>query len=197
MKLRGFICLIMLAVCLLSLAKWTDGLNQEKRVVIIYGSRYGSTAQTAKWIAEGMEGIPKVISAKEASAADLSYYDLIILGSGIYGGQLQEDMQVFLAEKKQEVKLKIMALFVVCGATGPQAQRYLDMFAAELEITPIYMRAFEGWLKKELLSPEDYQMLESFYKRSNRPFENWDRTDKAKAVQFGQELLEAVKNAPQ
>ena len=195
MKLRGFLCLIMVAVCLLSLAKGIEGSNAEKKVVIIYGSRYGSTAQTAKWIAEGMEGKAEVVSAKEVK--DLTGYDFVILGSGIYSGQLHEDMQAFLAEKKQEVKPKIVALFVVCGAPEDRAQGYLDMFAAECEVTPTLMRAFGGWLKKELLSPEDYQLLENMSKRANRPFENWDRTDKAKAVQFGKEILEAISKASQ
>ena len=34
-------------------------------VIIIYGSRYGSTAQTGKWIAEGMEGKADVVSAAD------------------------------------------------------------------------------------------------------------------------------------
>jgi len=197
MKFRILLCVLIVGAGLLSLVKGMEGLNDEKRVVIIYGSRYGSTAQTAKWIAEGMEGIPKVMSAKEASATDLSYYDLVILGSGIYSGQLQEDMLAFLAEKKGEVSRKITALFVVCGASGPNAQGYLDMFAAECGITPILKRDFRGWLKKELLSPEDYQLLENFYKRGNRPFENYDNTDKTKCIEFGKEIWEAIKDAPQ
>ena len=196
MKFRIVLCVLIVGACLLSLAKGMEALNDEKRVAIIYGSRYGSTAQTAEWIAEGMQGVPKVMSAKDVG--DLSYYDLIILGSGIYGGQLQEDMSAFLAERKDEVKNKIVALFVVCGATGPSAERYLEMFAAECGgITPILKRDFRGWLKKELLSPEDYQILENYYKSANQPFENYDETDKTKCVEFGKEIWEAIKNAPQ
>ncbi|TKJ32379.1 hypothetical protein CEE39_05630 [bacterium (candidate division B38) B3_B38] len=196
MKFRIVLCVLIVGVCLLSLAKGMEARNDEKRVAIIYGSRYGSTAQTAEWIAEGMQGVPKVMSAKDVG--DLSYYDLIILGSGIYSGQLQEDMLAFLAERKDEVKNKIVALFVVCGASGPSAERYLEMFAAECGgITPILKRDFRGWLKKELLSPEDYQLMENLYKRRNQPFENYDNTDKTKCVEFGKEIWEAIKDAPQ
>ena len=190
MRCKSLFCLLMVAVCFLSLAEGMDGLNQDKKVVIIYGSRYGSTAQTAKWIAEGMGGIPEVISAKEAK--DVAGYDIVILGSGIYSGQLQEDMLAFLAEKKDEVKDKVFALFVVCGGSGPSAQGYLDMFASKCEATPVLTRDFRGWLKKELLSPEDYQLLENMYKRRDRPFENYDNTDKTKCIEFGKEILEAI-----
>lgn len=196
MKFRIVLCVLIVGVCLLSLAKGMEAGNDEKRVAIIYGSRYGSTAQTAEWIAEGMGGVPKVMSAKDVG--DLNYYDLIILGSGIYSGQLQEDMRAFLAERKDEVKNKIVALFVVCGASGPSAERYLEMFAAECGgITPILTRDFRGWLKKELLTPEDYQLMENLYKRRNQPFENYDNTDKTKCIEFGKEIWEAIKDAPQ
>lgn len=195
MKFRILLCVLIVGAGLLSLAEGMDGLSQEKKVVIIYGSRYGSTAQTAKWIAEGMGGIPKVMSAKDAK--DVAGYDIVILGSGIYSGQLQEDMLAFLAEKKDEVKDKVFALFVVCGASGPAAQGYLDMFASKCEATPVLTRDFRGWLKKELLSPEDYQLLENMSKRRNRPFENYDNTDKTKCIEFGKEIWEAIKDAPQ
>ena len=196
MKFRIVLCALIVGVCLLSLAKGMEASNDEKRVAIIYGSRYGSTAQTAEWIAEGMGGVPEVMSAKDVG--DLSYYDLIILGSGIYSGQLQEDMLAFLAERKDEVRPKIVALFVVCGASGTSAERYLEMFAAECGgITPILTRDFRGWLKKELLTPEDYQLMENLYKRRNQPFENYDNTDKTKCIEFGKEIWEAIKDAPQ
>mgnify|MGYP001109015729 CR=1 FL=1 len=179
----------------LSTASQADDLSlnvslAEKKVAIIYASRYGSTAQTANWIAEGMEGKAVVKSVKEVG--DLAAYDLLILGSGIYFGQLHQDMLPFLESHKAEIKEKLLALFVVCGAPVSSAQRYLDMFASKCEATPAFSRAFNGWQKKELLSPEDYKTLEDYYKRSNRPFENYDHTDKSKCLEFGKEILKAL-----
>lgn len=187
MRIRVVFCVITAAACLLASVTGISCINKGKKGAIIYASRYGSTAQTAEWIAEGMEGMAEVISAAEA--ADLSSYDFVILGSGIYAGQLHKDMSAFLEEKKEELSVKTTtALFVVCGATGSYAQGYLDMFAAESGTTPSLMKAFGGWLKKELLSPEDFKMLESYYKSINRPFENYNNTDEAKALEFGREI---------
>jgi|GEM_PF-1160055 len=162
----------------------------EKKIVIIYGSRYGSTEQTAKWIAEGMEGKAEVIAALEAE--DLTTYDKVILGSGIYGGQLHQDILAFLTENKGEVNDKIVALFVVCGSPASYAQGYLDMFAERCEVKPALMKAFRGWQKKELLSPEDYKILENYYKSVNQPFVDYDHTDKTKCIEFGKEILDAI-----
>jgi len=186
MRIRVVFCVITAAAFLLASVTGIGCINKGKKGAIIYASRYGSTAQTAEWIAEEMEGMAEVIPVAEA--ADLSSYDFVILGSGIYGGQLHKDMRAFLEEKKEELSGKITAIFVVCGATGSYAKGYLDMFAAESGTTPSLMKAFGGWLKKELLSPEDFKVLESYYKSINRPFENYDNTDKAKALEFGREI---------
>jgi len=161
--------------------------EEPKDVVIIYASRYGSTARTAEWIAEGMEGKATVLSLKDAE--DLSAYKNIILGSGIYFDQLHPDMSAFLEARGDELTNKLLAVFVVCGTPPDQAQGYLNMFAEKCKATPRLMRAFGGWIKKELLSPEDKKSLEDYYKNINEPLNNYDNTDKAKCLAFGKEIL--------
>ncbi len=161
-----------------------------KSVVIVYGSRYGSTAQTAEWIAEGMEGTAAVVAAKDAG--DLGGYERVVLGSGIYGDQLHADMAAFLEKSGEEVRNKLLALFVVCGAPPDHAKGYLEMFAGKCGAAPLLAQAFQGWMKKELLSPEDFQGLEGYYKSIDQPFENWDSTDKAKCLEFGKAILEKM-----
>jgi menaquinone-dependent protoporphyrinogen IX oxidase len=167
------------------------GLSAEgKSTVILYGSRYGATEQTARWIAEGMGQEADVQAVKEAG--DLSGVHFIILGSGIYYDQLQEDMTAFLAARKDEIKDKVVALFVVSGS-GPGGGAYLETFAQALGRKPGLTKAFSGWMKKERLSAEDYKALEGYYKNANQPFENYDRTDKEACLQFGREILKAIK----
>jgi menaquinone-dependent protoporphyrinogen IX oxidase len=162
----------------------------QKSVVIVYGSRYGSTAQTAQWIAEGMAGKADVVSAGEAG--DLGGYKHVVLGSGIYNDALHADMAAFLEKRGVEVKDRIVALFVVCGMPPDQAGSYLDMFAEKCQAKPLVTRAFNGWMKKEILNPEDYKGLEDYYKSAGYPFENYDRTDKAKSLEFGKEILARI-----
>ena len=158
-----------------------------KGTVIIYASRYGSTARTAEWIAEGMEGKAAVVSVKDVG--DLKAYKNIILGSGIYFDQLHPDMSAFLETRGEEVRNKLLAVFVVCGTPPDQAQGYLNLFAEKCKVHPRLMRVFGGWIKRELLSPEDNKSLEAFYKSINQPLKNYDSTDKAKCLEFGKEIL--------
>ena len=189
MKIISFVLLVVLLAGLPVFAAPAEAAVP-KDAIIIYASRYGSTARTAEWIAEGMEGKAAVVSIQDAG--DLSGYGKVILGSGIYGDQLHADMTAFLEKRGEEVRDKLLALFVVCGMPTDQAGGYLDMFAGKCQAKPLLMRAFNGWMKKELLTPEDFKGLENYFKSVNQPFENYDNTDKAKCLQFGKEILEKM-----
>ncbi|MBE0664354.1 MAG: hypothetical protein IH584_00930 [Candidatus Aminicenantes bacterium] len=186
MKIISIALLVVLG-CGLAVFAAAAPAQGQKGVVIVYASRYGSTAKTAEWIAAGMAGKATVVSAGEAG--DLGGYEKIILGSGIYNDKLHVDMAAFLEKQGAEVQDKLIALFVVCGAPPDQAGPYLEMFAEKCQAKPLLARVFNGWMKKELLSAEDYKGLEAYYKGAGYPFEDYDQTDKAKCLEFGKEIL--------
>ena len=160
-----------------------------KSAVILYGSRYGATEQSARWIAAGMNQEADVRAVKDAG--DLSAYRFIVLGSGIYYDQLHADMAAFLSARKDEIKDRVVALFVVSGS-GPDGAPYLDTFAEALGRKPALVKALGGWFKKDRLSPEDFAGLEAYFKSVNQPFENSDKTDKNACVEFGKEILKTL-----
>jgi hypothetical protein len=47
-------------------------------------------------------------------------------------------------------------------------------------------------LTKKLLSPDDYKVLEGFYQRGNRPFEDYDRLQRKDCLDFGEEILKQI-----
>jgi menaquinone-dependent protoporphyrinogen IX oxidase len=196
--MRRLFCATALA-CLLGLAfgcqPGEEVAKGQHDTVIIYGSRYGSTAQTARWIAEGMEGKADILAAKDAG--NLDAYRHIILGSGVYYNDLHEDMLSFLKANKEAVKDRVVAVFIVSGTPPPEARPYLDDFVSKSEAQDPLARAFWGWLKRELLSPEDLKGVEDFYEMIDQPFENFDRTDKSACLQFGKEILQATSGSEQ
>jgi flavodoxin len=159
---------------------------------IIYGSRYGSTKLTSEWIVEGMDLPVDIIDAKEALNRDLSNYKYIVLGSGIYYGDIQEDLNAFLEKRKDEIAPRVVAVFVVCGASGPYTERYIEVLKEKSGASPKLGNAFPGRMIKKSLSKEDYEALEGFSTRRGRPFEDYDRMDKSLCLDFGKKLVEVV-----
>lgn len=68
-----------------------------KRVLVAYGSKYGATAGIAERIGETLR--QKGLSADVLSVGrvqDLSGYDAVVLGSGVYAGAWRKDAAAFL-----------------------------------------------------------------------------------------------------
>ena len=68
-------------------------------ILVCYFSNTGNTEKVAKSIAEGIEDEDvKVLKVQDADPSNLKNYDLVILGSGIYGGKLSKKVAVFMKE---------------------------------------------------------------------------------------------------
>src|SRR5208337_655983 len=67
----------------------------KQKWAILFGSRYGSTRDASLWISEGMGAVADVFDARENP--DLSSFEAIIVGSGIYMGKIDKPLEAFLA----------------------------------------------------------------------------------------------------
>ena len=89
--------------------------------IVIYKSKYGSTKQYAKWIAEELEC--ECFDAKEVKAEDLVKYDTIVYGGGLYAEIING---VHLITKNFELlKDKKVAIFTT-GITPLDCREYYD-----------------------------------------------------------------------
>jgi menaquinone-dependent protoporphyrinogen oxidase len=129
--------------------------------LIVYGTRYGATADTSKLIAEVLrkEGFNvKVVNAKDEKISRINEYELIIVGSGIRMGSWTREPEKFLEKYKDELSGKKLALFVSCGAAHPLSKgeekneeiedakrKYLEEKAAKYNLHPIALRLFGGY----------------------------------------------------
>lgn len=84
------------------------------KTIVIYTSRYGSTEKYAKWIAEALACPAKRL--KDINTRELSDYDTIIYGGGLYAGSVA-GIKKFLQQLNPSNK-KRLALFMV-GMTSP------------------------------------------------------------------------------
>jgi menaquinone-dependent protoporphyrinogen oxidase len=86
----------------------------KQKWAILFGSRYGSTRDASLWISEGMGGITDAFDAREDP--DLSSFEYIIVGSGIYLGKIDQPLETYLTRNSTLISNRIKALFIVCGA---------------------------------------------------------------------------------
>ena len=163
----------------------------KQKWAVLFGSRYGSTRDASLWISEGMGGIADVFDARENP--DLSSFDAIIVGSGIYSGKIDQSLEAYLAKNAALMANRIKALFIVCGGGDtPRAQGYIDALAKSCGAKPTLTKVFPGRLTKRLLNAPDYKIEEEVAKRQNHPFEDYDRLQRKDCLKFGEEILTKI-----
>ena len=90
---------------------------------VIYSSKTGNTKKAAEYIAQKIGAEP--INVKECN--DISEYDRIILGCGVYAGKPAKVMRQFVENNKD--KLSGASLFVTCLYNDEKGAKQLETIA--------------------------------------------------------------------
>lgn len=98
-----------------------------KNVVVVFKSKYGSTKAYAMHIAQALKC--DCIDMSQ-SAVDVSTYDIVIYGGGLYAGGINGFSQL----KKQAEKLREKQLYIfTCGIANPQISENYDKIVQDVE----------------------------------------------------------------
>lgn len=127
------------------------------KALIVYGTRTGTAAKTARDIAgvlqdQGLE--TRVVDAKKEKVESIADYDLIVVGSGIAVGKWTGEPESFLKKFQRELAGRKVALFVNCGSAAeamnpgkPEVaaearKKYLEEKAAQYGLSPLALGFF-------------------------------------------------------
>jgi menaquinone-dependent protoporphyrinogen oxidase len=160
------------------------------KVLIVYGTRYGTTANTSEVIAGTLREVGyevKILDAKKEKVQNISEFDLIIVGSGIQMGKWTKEPEDFLKRRQNELLKKKVALFVSCGGANPLSEgekknkefddakrKYLEEKSVEFKVNPVALGFFGGcydfnqmsWFFKKTLSSIKPKLESAGYKES-------------------------------
>lgn len=127
-----------------------------EKVLICYGTRYGSTGEIAENIGETLRNrgaMVEIVNLKQSKVKDLKSFDFIIVGSGIQMGRWTKEPLKFIKKNRDILSRKKVALFVSCmSATKPETcaqgrRDYLDKINTDFpEIEPVSMGLFGGMI---------------------------------------------------
>ncbi len=96
------------------------------KAIVIYKSKYGSTKSYAQWIAQELSC--EAVDASKVKISDLSEYDTIIYGGGLYAEVIAG---ISLITKNID-KLKDKKIIVyTTGITPPECREYYDKLVVE------------------------------------------------------------------
>jgi menaquinone-dependent protoporphyrinogen oxidase len=171
-------------------------LGKDKKAALIFGTKYGSTGDTAKWVKKGTGANIDLINIEELNfEAALAKYDCFIVGSGVWIDGIHKRLKQFLSSESGHLKQRVLASFVVCGSQDTteggrkRIKRYLNQINSSLGYEPVLSSSFGGRVIVEQLTKEDREALTKFYRKYlGKELVSWDRTDEKKAVEYGKKL---------
>jgi menaquinone-dependent protoporphyrinogen oxidase len=147
---------------------------------IIAASRYGSTHEGARWIAERLElaGWSTVVYPA-ATAPAPSDEELVLLGSGLYSHRVLPELESYIDQHLEALSERRLGLFVLAMRTTPVFVRgeahgglgQLVPYFKKLQPALIHADMLPGQMVYSRLSPEDARGLDRFYEMLNLPAE--------------------------
>jgi menaquinone-dependent protoporphyrinogen oxidase len=96
------------------------------RILVAYASRYGTTREVAETVADELRLGAQVFVQPAEDVVDVSAYDAVVLGAGIYIGRLHRSARAFLERFRIDLKDRPFAAF----ALGPVKDREADWESA-------------------------------------------------------------------
>lgn len=187
------------------------------KALIVYGSRYGATADTSEVIADTLRKQDfevKVVDAKKEKVQSINEFDLIIVGSGIQMGKWTKEPEDFIKKYQYELSKKKLALFVSCGGANPLSEgeqrnkemedakrKYLEDKAGELKVNPIALGFFGGcydfkkmsWFFRKSLSSIKPKLEEAGYEETENG--SYDLRDFNTILSWAKEVIRLVEMA--
>lgn len=152
----------------------------DKKILVAYGSKRGSTAEIAEKIGETLRHKGLQVDVLDAGIVrDLTPYSKIIIGSSVYIG-LWHRNAVRLLKKNIEVLEKLPVWLFICGPTGPKnpiEQMNGWFFPKSLQpvierIHPRSINCFGGKLVMKALNPFEKWIINKV-KAPEGDFRNW------------------------
>lgn len=116
------------------------------KTLIIYASKYGATEECAQKL-EGYldDEVTRVKMGGTADVVDLSPFDAVIIGGGIYAGKIRKPVRAFCEKNLEELGAKRVGLFI-SGLTPPEeaGETIEKNFPAELRSVARASAGFGG-----------------------------------------------------
>jgi len=173
------------------------------RAMVVYCTKYGSTAEVAQAIADGLGAD----IADMVDMPDIHSYELIVIGSPVYSGSYMPDAIEFLEANRHLLAVRKVATFITAAADmEPQVgltgevdpmlytqQDYAEGLAQLAHGDVISARGFGGRLIPQELDETDRATLDWFYRRlMGEKLHGFDLLDLASAYRWGEELRAVI-----
>ncbi len=150
-----------------------------KKVLVVYASKVGSTAQVAQAIADVLaEGGIRTDVRAVAETRSVKDYGAVVLGSAIRFGKVLPEVQRFVEANRSDLLKVPVAYFVCCMTLQDDTQANRETVRAYLDplvtlVPPVDFALFAGTVDVKKLAPMLRAMVNAM-KAPQGDFRDWE-----------------------
>ena len=159
--------------------RYETGVKMNKKVLVTYASKSGSTAAIAESIAKTFseKGL-NVDLLQIKNVKDINQYQAVVVGSAIYMGSWMSDAVKFIEENQAELNQIPTALFIGCRTLGENTAENVEKantYQAPLRemVSPLAEGLFAGALEPKKL-PLLYRLIIKAMKVEPGDYRDWN-----------------------
>lgn len=115
-------------------------------ILIIYSSKYGSTADCAKYLKAGFSGSVVLLDINRTNPQliDWEKYDTVIVGSSIYVGKAAKKIRTLCSDYNDLLCTKRVGIFLCCALPEKSNEYLSPNFPTELLKSALVIKSFGG-----------------------------------------------------
>ena len=149
-----------------------------KRILVAYATKSGTTLQVARTIVETLRTSASVECLRADHISDISRYDAVIIGSGVRAGKWLKEAHSFVERFQGALQERPVAYFTVCITMADDTPENRDAVIQYMQperelVEPVSMGLFAGKLDPALLTWSE-RLLIKFYQVPEGDFRDWD-----------------------
>jgi menaquinone-dependent protoporphyrinogen oxidase len=174
--------------------------EMDKKVLITYASKYGSTKEIAEKIGDVLRqaGLQVDVSSVEGMR-DLTAYKAVILGSAVYVGKWQKEAVEFLRANEKILASRPFWIF----SSGPTGEgdpvELVEGVRLPAALQPVANRiqprdiaVFHGYINPEKINPIEKWAIKRLVKKPFGDFRDWDAI-----TSWARSIAQSLKRAEQ
>jgi menaquinone-dependent protoporphyrinogen oxidase len=138
------------------------------KTLIAYVSRYGTTAECARKLAEKLPGESRLVDLRKERKPDFAGFGTVIIGGPIYAGKIRREITAFCDSHQAEIESRKTGLFICCLYDGEKAQEELNgAYPDWLNAHAAGRYAFGGAIKMSRLNLVDRFLIRKIAQTEN------------------------------
>ncbi len=174
----------------------------EKKYLILYYTRYGSTKVTAERLNDELGMESDLMQIKDVKKGIIEKYEIIIIGNPIYMMKFPKKANFFLEKYKKVLLTKKLAFYILCTMTEEQVLTgygknwILNYISNDIFRNVVLYSILGGERYMDKLSSSDRMFLKIGKKiyKDKINIEDFNHTSPEKVREFAKKLNKVIKN---